>query len=109
MTILWIKSIKLKIIIVISCIIIAGIQGIIIYKNSKNDLLENYIQVNGIINNVLSSGNGIYTSTLLTVKYNYNGLEKTAAITRGGYEENYYKKGDTIIININKNDNNIIK
>jgi amino acid permease len=105
----FIKNIKLKIIIVIICLIAAGIQGVLIYKNKQNDLPENYIQVNRVINNVFRSGNGIYTSTLLTVKYHYNGLENTTTIRRGGYKENYYKKGDAIILHINKNDNTIIK
>jgi amino acid permease len=77
------------------------------YKNAK-DIKENYIQINAIIENIYRSGTGIKLSTLLIVKYNYNGVEKAITIRRNGYKENYYNKGDTIIININK-ENNMVK
>jgi amino acid permease len=107
--IFWIKHNKLTIIIIITCLTIAGIQSIIIYRNNQKAILENYIQVNATITDLYRSGKGIKLSTLLIVKYNYNGLENTATIRRGGYKEGNYKKGDTIIININKGNNSIIK
>ena len=109
MMIFWIKNINLKVFIIIICIIIAGIRIIVINRNNQKDLQDNYIQINGTINDIYRSGNGIYTSTLLAVKYNYNGVETIATIRRGGYKENYYRKGDMVIININKNDHNIVK
>ena len=109
MMIFWIKKINLKVFIVIICIIIAGIQIIVKNRNDQKDLQENYIQINGTVNDIYRSGNGIYTSTLLTVEYNYNGVETIATIRRGGYKENYYRKGDMIILNVNKNDNKIVE
>jgi hypothetical protein len=102
--ILWQIINKIKIIIIICCLVIAGIQSINIYKNSQKNIDENYVKTNAEITFVGKSGTGIRTRTLIIVKYDYENKTYTGTIRRVYGNNGYYKIGDEIIINVNKND-----
>jgi hypothetical protein len=95
---------KIKIIIIICCLVIAGIQSINIYKNIQKNIDENYVKTNAEIAFVGKSGTGIRTRTLIIVKYDYDNETYTGTIRRAYRNNGYYKTGDEIIINVNKND-----
>ncbi|MDR0541850.1 MAG: hypothetical protein LBH19_06520 [Dysgonamonadaceae bacterium] len=104
-----IRNIILKIIIVVACLVIAGIQSANIYRNSQKDIDENYIKTDAKIIFVAKSGNGIYTRTLITVQYNYENKIYNGTIRRVYKNDGYYKIGDEIAINVNKNNPKDIK
>ena len=67
----------------------------------KPDLAElGYVQVEATITNVLPSGRGIKMSTLLLVRYEYEGKEYSGVLRLNGYVEGRYNKNDTIICRI---------
>ena len=55
-----------------------------------------YVQVEAGITNVLPSGRGIKMSTLLLVRYEYDGREYSSTLRLNGYSEGRFKKGVTI-------------
>jgi predicted HicB family RNase H-like nuclease len=79
------------------------------YQNKITELNENYIKINGEITFVGKTGTGIRTKALLMVNYYYSNINYSGKITRKYEKEGYYKKGDEIIIYINKNNANEIK
>ncbi|MDR1451065.1 MAG: hypothetical protein LBI57_01835 [Helicobacteraceae bacterium] len=104
----WIKN-NFQIIIILICLLIACINVIIIYKNYQKDIVENYIKIDAKIILVGKSGNGIYTKALIIVTYNYENEIYQGTIKRTYKDNDYYKTGDTIIVNVNKNDPEDIK
>jgi hypothetical protein len=98
-----------KMVIIIICFIISGIISIDIYKNNSKNIGENFIKTNAEITFVSKSGNGIYTKALIMVKYNYENKIYERTIRRAYKNNDYYKTGDKIIINVNKNDPEDVK
>jgi hypothetical protein len=96
-------------IIFIGVFIFAVIMSLINLQNNVKELNRNYIKANGKITFVGKTGTGIYVKALLGVDYNYDNRNYSGNITRKYEKEGYYKKGDTIIIYINKNNGNEIK
>jgi L-asparagine transporter-like permease len=100
------KTCKIAILIVF---IVSGILSIKHYQKEASTKNENYIKTEAEITHVFPSGRGYRISTLLTVKYTFDGIRKTATIRRSGYKEGAYSKGGTTTIYINPNNNEDIK
>jgi len=56
-----------------------------------------YVQVEATITNVFPSGQGTRRSTLLNVRYTYEGQDYADTLRIGGYVEGRFNKGDTIM------------
>jgi len=59
-----------------------------------------YVQVEARITNVLPSGRGIKMSTLLLVRYEYEGKEYSGVLRLSGYAGGRYNKNDSIICRV---------
>ena len=68
-----------------------------LFTSKPNPSGLGYVQVKATITNVLASGRGIKMSTLLMVRYKYEGREFSGTIRLSGYAEGRFKKGDTIL------------
>jgi hypothetical protein len=55
-----------------------------------------YVEIEAAIYRVFESGRGIRRSTILNVRYTYEGQNYTDTLRLGGYVDDRYHAGDTI-------------
>jgi hypothetical protein len=60
-----------------------------------------FIPVETRIEKIFPSGRGYRRSTIITVNYMYEGRKYTKTVTRAGYAEGQYHKGDTLTLYLN--------
>ena len=62
----------------------------------ENACRSGYVEVEAVIHRTLESGHGIRRSTLLDVRYTYEGKDYSSTLRLDGYAEGRFNKGDTI-------------
>ena len=55
-----------------------------------------YVEIEAVIHRALESGRGIRRSTILDVRYTYDGKDYAGTLRLDGYTEGRFNKGDTL-------------
>jgi hypothetical protein len=76
---------------------------------NKKYVMENFDATEAKITSVFNTGRGTRAKTILDIEYIYNNQKMESKITRKWNGNDYYKKGDMIIIHINPKDENDIR
>jgi hypothetical protein len=106
------KNIKIEHLFIIFVAIVVSIISVIIgirQYHTKKYVMENFNVVEAKITFVFNTGRRTKAKTELDIEYIYNNQTIETEITRQWKGNDYYKKGDTIIIYINPNDENDIR
>jgi hypothetical protein len=78
-------------------------------NNDKKYVMENFNAIEAKVTFVFNTGRDIRAKTILDIEYIYNNQELKSKIIKKWNGNDFYKKGDTIIIYVNPNNENEIK
>jgi hypothetical protein len=96
--------------ILFSIVVLVFVTIVLINQHfNKKFARENFDAVEAEITFVFNTGRGTRAKTKLDIEYIYNNQKVKTKITRRYNGNDYYKKGDIIIIYINQNNENDIR
>ena len=90
---------KIQLALFILCLLVSIALTIFHYRDSifpPTVDRTGYVEIEAVINRALESGRGIRRSTILDVRYTYEGKNYAGTLRLTGYTEGRFNKGDII-------------